>query len=69
MPLPGSGQPISSGESCAEFGLDGLEMIDEIFTSGYSLTPDETSNRMHAIKAVLVVRSRGNQQLRLRFPG
>ena len=37
-----------------EYGLDALEVTDEVFESSGSLVFDEAENRMHAIKAVLV---------------
>lgn len=38
---------------CAKFGLDCLEVTDEVFESGQSLVFDEAENRMHTIKAVI----------------
>jgi ornithine carbamoyltransferase len=37
-----------------EFGLDALEVTDEVFESDHSIVFDEAENRMHTIKAVLV---------------
>lgn len=37
-----------------EFGLDALEVTDEVFESNYSIVFDEAENRMHTIKAVMV---------------
>ncbi len=37
-----------------EFGLDALEVTDEVFESRHSIVFDEAENRMHTIKAVLV---------------
>jgi ornithine carbamoyltransferase len=37
-----------------EFGLNGMEVIDEVFESEYSLAFDQAENRMHTIKAVMV---------------
>jgi ornithine carbamoyltransferase len=37
-----------------EFGLDALEVTDDVFESGHSIVFDEAENRMHTIKAVLV---------------
>ena len=38
----------------AEFGLDGLEVTDEVFESAYSIVFDQAENRLHTIKAVMV---------------
>ena len=38
----------------AEFGLDALEVTDEVFESSASIVFDQAENRMHTIKAVLV---------------
>ena len=37
-----------------EFGLDGMEVTDEVFESDRSIVWDQAENRMHTIKAVLV---------------
>jgi ornithine carbamoyltransferase len=37
-----------------EFGLDALEVTDEVFESTHSIVFDEAENRMHTIKAVMV---------------
>lgn len=37
-----------------EFGLDGLEVTDEVFESKASLVFEQAENRMHTIKAILV---------------
>jgi ornithine carbamoyltransferase len=36
------------------FGLDGLEVSNEVFESEMSVVFDQAENRMHTIKAVLV---------------
>ena len=36
------------------FGLDALEVTDEVFESKQSIVFDEAENRMHTIKAVLL---------------
>ncbi|MBX9360950.1 ornithine carbamoyltransferase [Streptomyces sp. WAC04114] len=38
----------------AAYGLDYLEVSDEVFESAYSVVFDEAENRMHTIKAVMV---------------
>jgi ornithine carbamoyltransferase len=37
-----------------KFGLDGLEVTEEVFESSGSIVFDEAENRMHTIKAVMV---------------
>jgi ornithine carbamoyltransferase len=37
-----------------EFGLESLEVTEEVFESPASLVWDEAENRMHTIKAVMV---------------
>ncbi len=37
-----------------KYGMDGLEVTDEVFESKHSIVFDEAENRMHTIKAVLV---------------
>jgi ornithine carbamoyltransferase len=45
----------SVGEELYErYGLEALEVTDEVFESPASLVWDEAENRMHTIKAVLV---------------
>jgi ornithine carbamoyltransferase len=36
------------------FGLDGLEITDEVFESRHSIVFDQAENRLHTIKAVMV---------------
>ena len=36
------------------YGLDGLEVTDEVFESDYSIVFDQAENRLHTIKAVMV---------------
>jgi ornithine carbamoyltransferase len=38
----------------AQFGLDGAEVSDEVFTSPRSIVFDEAENRMHTAKAVML---------------
>ena len=43
------------GEEIFEkYGLDGLEVTDEVFESEYSIVFDQAENRMHTIKAMMV---------------
>ncbi len=37
-----------------EFGLDGIEVTDEVFESDASIVFDQAENRLHTIKAILV---------------
>jgi ornithine carbamoyltransferase len=37
-----------------KFGLDGLEVTEDVFESPYSIVFDEAENRLHTIKAVMV---------------
>ncbi|MCX6327097.1 MAG: ornithine carbamoyltransferase [Bacteroidia bacterium] len=37
-----------------KFGLDGMEVTEEVFESGHSIVFDEAENRLHTIKAVMV---------------
>jgi ornithine carbamoyltransferase len=37
-----------------KYGLDGLEVTDEVFESERSLVFDQAENRLHTIKAVMV---------------
>ncbi len=36
------------------YGLDGLEVTDDVFESEHSIVFDQAENRMHTIKAVMV---------------
>jgi len=36
-----------------KFGLDAMEVTDEVFESEASVVFDEAENRMHAIKAII----------------
>ena len=43
------------GEEIFEkYGLDGMEVTDEVFESEHSIVFDQAENRMHTIKAVMV---------------
>ncbi|MCO5999334.1 ornithine carbamoyltransferase [Actinoallomurus sp. WRP9H-5] len=41
-------------EIYAQFGLEGLEVTDEVFESDASIVFDQAENRLHTIKAVMV---------------
>ena len=40
-------------EISEKFGLDEMEVTDEVFESSQSVVFDEAENRMHSIKAVM----------------
>jgi ornithine carbamoyltransferase len=43
------------GEEMYErFGMDGMEVTDEVFESERSVVWDQAENRMHTIKAILL---------------
>jgi ornithine carbamoyltransferase len=37
-----------------EYGLDGMEVTDDVFESEHSIVFDQAENRLHTIKAVMV---------------
>jgi ornithine carbamoyltransferase len=41
-------------EIFSKFGLDGLEVTDDVFESEHSIVFDQAENRLHTIKAVMV---------------
>lgn len=41
-------------EMAQKYGMNGLEVTDEVFESDASIVFDEAENRMHTIKAVMV---------------
>ncbi|GAK83501.1 ornithine carbamoyltransferase [Vibrio ponticus] len=41
-------------EVAKKYGMQGLEVTEEVFESDYSIVFDEAENRMHTIKAVMV---------------
>jgi ornithine carbamoyltransferase len=43
-----------------DFGLDALEVTDEVFESKHSIVFDEAENRLHTIKAVMVATLAGD---------
>jgi ornithine carbamoyltransferase len=47
-------QTLVGEELFAAYGLDGLEVTDEVFESPASIVFDQAENRMHTIKAVMV---------------
>ncbi|EQA11778.1 aspartate/ornithine carbamoyltransferase, Asp/Orn binding domain protein [Glaesserella parasuis D74] len=47
-------QPLVGKEIAEKYGMNGLEVTDEVFESEASIVFDEAENRMHMIKAVMV---------------
>lgn len=47
-------QTVIGGEIKEKFGLDAMEVTDEVFESDASIVFDEAENRVHTIKAVMV---------------
>ncbi|MBF0784647.1 ornithine carbamoyltransferase [Muribacter muris] len=47
-------QTLVGKEIAAKYGMNGLEVTDEVFESPASIVFDEAENRMHTIKAVMV---------------
>ncbi|MFY1027555.1 ornithine carbamoyltransferase [Actinobacillus seminis] len=45
---------IVGKEMAEKFGMDGLEVTNEVFESEASIVFDEAENRMHSIKAIMV---------------
>jgi len=37
-----------------EYGLDGIEVTEEVFESEHSIVFDQSENRVHTIKAIMV---------------
>jgi ornithine carbamoyltransferase len=44
----------------AQFGVNALEVTDEVFESPASIVFDQAENRLHTIKAVMVATLRGH---------
>ncbi|MDE3989981.1 ornithine carbamoyltransferase subunit F, partial [Glaesserella parasuis] len=47
-------QTLVGKEIAEKYGMNGLEVTDEVFESEASIVFDEAENRMHTIKAVMV---------------
>lgn len=47
-------QTVKGEETFQKYGLDGMEVTEEVFESGASIVWDEAENRVHTIKAVMV---------------
>ena len=49
-----TGRPTVGQQIYDQFGLDGLEVTEDVFESPASIVFDQAENRMHTIKAVMV---------------
>ncbi|MEH6831323.1 MAG: ornithine carbamoyltransferase [Sulfitobacter sp.] len=54
LPAFHNAETTVGAEIKAEFGIDAMEVTDEVFESTASIVFDQAENRMHTIKAVLV---------------
>ncbi|MEN8193152.1 MAG: ornithine carbamoyltransferase subunit F, partial [Bacteroidota bacterium] len=45
---------ILGEEIFQKYGMDGLEVTEDVFESEHSIVFDEAENRMHTIKAIMV---------------
>ncbi|MDD1796001.1 ornithine carbamoyltransferase [Enterovibrio makurazakiensis] len=54
LPAFHNDQTTIGAEVAEKYGMNGLEVTDDVFESDYSIVFDEAENRMHTIKAVLV---------------
>ncbi|CAH0990876.1 Ornithine carbamoyltransferase [Sinobacterium norvegicum] len=54
LPAFHNDQTTLGAEIAAKYGMNGLEVTDEVFESTQSIVFDEAENRMHTIKAVMV---------------
>ncbi len=54
LPAFHNDETVVGKEIAEKYGMQGLEITEEVFESGYSIVFDEAENRMHTIKAVMV---------------
>ncbi|MGR5337465.1 ornithine carbamoyltransferase [Vibrio gigantis] len=54
LPAFHNNETVIGQQVADKYGMNGLEVTDEIFESDYSIVFDEAENRMHTIKAVMV---------------
>ncbi len=47
-------ETITGAEIYNKYGLDGMEVTEDVFESAHSIVFDEAENRLHTIKAVMV---------------
>lgn len=53
-------ETVVGEEIYRKFGLDGMEVTEDVFESEYSIVFDEAENRLHTIKAVMVATLAGD---------
>ncbi|KZX76633.1 ornithine carbamoyltransferase [Oleiphilus sp. HI0009] len=54
LPAFHNNETIVGAEIEAEYGLNGLEVNDDVFESPYNISFEQAENRLHTIKAVMV---------------
>ncbi len=54
LPAFHNNETVIGQQVADKYGMNGLEVTDEVFESDYSIIFDEAENRMHTIKAVMV---------------
>ena len=47
-------ETVIGEEIYQKFGLDGMEVTEDVFESHHSIVFDQAENRMHSIKAIMV---------------
>jgi hypothetical protein len=45
---------FTSGQFASQYGLDALEVTDEVFESPSSIVFDQAENRLHTVRAIVV---------------
>lgn len=54
LPAFHNNETVIGQQVADKYGMNGLEVTDEVFESDYSIVFDQAENRMHTIKAVMV---------------
>lgn len=54
LPAFHNNEPVIGAQIKEEFGLDAMEVAEDVFESEASIVFDEAENRLHTIKAVMV---------------
>ena len=54
LPAFHNNETVIGQQVADKYGMNGLEVTDEVFESDYSIVFDEAENRMHTIKAVMI---------------